>query len=190
MKLINKKTGQIGNFILNEDRFVCTDLALVPVYYSLAELNEDWEDYEEPEKLGWLKWHEDYWYIKDDGAAIDDYWHRSNDEATRRRFAIGNIFGTDIDAMEAVEKLKAWKRLRDAGFKFYTKWTSSKPDGYYYLVDLHAKIDPCPKDTEFMKDLDLLFENEFVEPAKEPAEKLDYPPLFEDSEDDDNGGDV
>jgi len=51
MRLRNKKTGQEGNFIINEDHFECTDLEYVPEYRSLAELNEEWEDYKPKEPL-------------------------------------------------------------------------------------------------------------------------------------------
>lgn len=51
MKLKNKKTGQEGNFIINEDHFECTDLEYVPEYRSLAELNAEWEDYKPAEPL-------------------------------------------------------------------------------------------------------------------------------------------
>ena len=50
MKLINKKTGEIGKILkqLSEDNQleVITDNKLY-VVKSLAELNEEWEDYEE-----------------------------------------------------------------------------------------------------------------------------------------------
>lgn len=51
MKLRNKETGQEGNFIINKDHFECSDLEYVPKYSSLAELNEEWEDYEPAEPL-------------------------------------------------------------------------------------------------------------------------------------------
>lgn len=51
MKLRNKKTGQEGNFIINKDHFECVDLEYVPEYKSLAELNEEWEDYKPVEPL-------------------------------------------------------------------------------------------------------------------------------------------
>ena len=51
MKLINKKTGQVGNFIINKDHFECVDLDCVPLYFSLSELLEEWEDYEQKEPL-------------------------------------------------------------------------------------------------------------------------------------------
>ena len=51
MKLRNKRTGQEGNFIINKDHFECADLEYVPKYRSLAELNEEWEDYKPAEPL-------------------------------------------------------------------------------------------------------------------------------------------
>lgn len=50
MKLRNKKTGQIGNFIINEDHFECVDLEYVPEYRNLTELNAEWEDVSEEPK--------------------------------------------------------------------------------------------------------------------------------------------
>ena len=76
------------------------------IYNSLAELTEEWEDYEEKG-----------WYITENGEVREN---RSagivEDESEYRE--IGNYFGTKEDAEKAVEKLKAWKRLKDAGFKF------------------------------------------------------------------------
>ena len=51
MQLRNKRTGQEGNFIINKDHFECADLEYVPKYRSLAELNEEWEDYKPAEPL-------------------------------------------------------------------------------------------------------------------------------------------
>lgn len=43
MNLRNKTTGQIGNFVIVGDYFVCTDLITVPDIRTVAELNEEWE---------------------------------------------------------------------------------------------------------------------------------------------------
>ena len=51
MRLKNKKTGQEGNFIINKDHFECVDLDCVPLYSSLSELINEWEDYEPKEPL-------------------------------------------------------------------------------------------------------------------------------------------
>lgn len=51
MRLRNKKTGQEGNFIINKDHFECVDLDCVPIYSSLSELINEWEDYKPAEPL-------------------------------------------------------------------------------------------------------------------------------------------
>ena len=51
MKLRNKNTGQEGNFIINKDHFECVDLDCVPLYSSLSELINEWEDYKPAEPL-------------------------------------------------------------------------------------------------------------------------------------------
>ena len=96
MKLRNKKTGEIETacpiYVQN-----CGE------YSSLAELNEEWEDYEEPKE---------YWYIRYDGC-ITITCGGADDDMKQ----IGNYFETKEEAEKAVEKLKAWKRLKDKGFK-------------------------------------------------------------------------
>ena len=47
----NKKTGQEGDFIINEDHFECVDLDYVPLYFSLSELLDEWGDYAPTEPL-------------------------------------------------------------------------------------------------------------------------------------------
>ena len=51
MRLRNKKTGQEGNFIINKDHFECVDLDCAPLYFSLSELLDEWEDYALKEPL-------------------------------------------------------------------------------------------------------------------------------------------
>ena len=109
MRLKNKKTGAIykiedidlGN---NQDGIWLG----MTKYTSLAELNEEWEDYEEPKV---------FYYIKSNGYILKD-----NDTITKD-FAddlesIGNYFKTKEEAEQAVESLMAWKRLKDKGFRF------------------------------------------------------------------------
>ena len=52
MKLRNKKTDKVYelNFLVNGDPAITKDGEIVAIYTSLAELNEEWEDYEEPKK--------------------------------------------------------------------------------------------------------------------------------------------
>lgn len=99
MRLRNKKTGEIA------------DKSLFINYNSLSELNEEWEDYEPEEP-------KEYWYI-DWTPEIGAYHTRDVDsDADERQKEIGNYFETKEEADKAVEKLKAWKRLKDKGFKF------------------------------------------------------------------------
>ena len=123
MKLRNKKTGETG-YYLHTHRDHKTGVLKVAVlkdgvpfsefkphepiydYNSLAELNEEWEDYEEPKE---------YWYIDDAGVIQIDQVLSSE---INMRKSIGNYFETKEEAEKAVEKLKAWKRLKEKGFKF------------------------------------------------------------------------
>lgn len=94
MKLRNKKTGEIVE---------ATDFNIISDYASLAELNEEWEDYEEH-----------YWYVFAN-AVMYGY---KGDVLEDNFKETGNYFETKEQAEKAVEKLKAWKRLKDKGFKF------------------------------------------------------------------------
>ena len=96
MKLRNKKTGEINLGDLHLDDF-----------NSLAELNAEWEDYEEPKE---------YWYIDYDGGILCGEF--DNSSAEKMMISMGNHFGSLEEAERAVEKLKAFKRLRDKGFRF------------------------------------------------------------------------
>lgn len=112
MKLRNKKTGEIielltkPSFVKRNDDYLQSE---VNTFNSLAELNQKWEDYEEPKE---------YWYIGDGGEVygFSDYYLDTEIEETHRK--IGNLFETKEEAEKAVEKLKAWKRLKDKGFRF------------------------------------------------------------------------
>lgn len=76
-------------------------------YSSLAELNDEWEDYEEPKGKHWYmtSWGE-VWQYGDD--PLHEEW----------RIILGNDFETKEEAEKAVQKLRAWKRLKDKGFRF------------------------------------------------------------------------
>ena len=126
MKLRNKKTGEIvdvesighadslkGKFGYQVtlswkiDEHLCT----CKTYNSLAELNEEWEDYEEPKE---------WWFIDCTGSIKHGdglFTEKSYIEGIKE---IGNYFETEEEAEKAVEKLKAWKRLKDNGFKVET----------------------------------------------------------------------
>ena len=131
MKIRNKKTGRTVTLWNNSDgSFPDT----------IKELAEEWEDYEEPKE---------YWYIESDGT-VDSY--ESHLFPSEERYKqIGNYFETKEEAEQTVEKLKAWKRLKDKGFRFVGH--SSTADGVHtieYTFDGNIPVEP----------LDLLFGGE------------------------------
>lgn len=117
-------------------------------YNSLAELNEEWEDYQESKK---------YWFITDCGEVEID----NNDgvDIDKQRKSIGNYFETKEEAEKAVEKLKAWKRLKDKGLRF-KGWTID--DGLRISICTNADEDDIYDDDKrrIKPDLDLLFGGE------------------------------
>ena len=149
MKLRNKRTGEIGiiNYFDNQS------IVIYPidenwnakgdkkyVYHSIAELNEEWEDYEEPKGC---------WIINTLG--IVEYTHFRNGAEPELLKEFGNYFETKEEAEKAVEKLKALTEAKKDGLKI---------KGYYYnhedLVIL-ADIGKCNKltlDTLFGKEID------------------------------------
>lgn len=160
MKLRNKKTGEIGNLLPWVDYKTKKEMSHFAVmldnrskeplsYNSLAELNEEWEDYEEPET---------YYYISDctniesltndHGYNLsEEIWHK----AIERRKEIGNYFETREEAEKAVEKLKAWKRLKDKGFRF-TGFSGGRTI-IEFTFDNYCSGEP----SSAFDDLDLLF---------------------------------
>lgn len=129
MKLRNKKTGEI---IETGDRFL--HMQGKYLYTSLAELNTEWEDYEEPKK---------YWFINPCGEVVSFYEEDENPADTKASKAIGDYFDTREEAEKVVEKLRAWKVLKDMGFKIvgiryrdnknYIEWSISQKarDDYF-----------------------------------------------------------
>ena len=149
MKLRNKKTGEIGELHFEPNKeyhftVATEDPADMMIFKTLAELNKEWEDYEED------SW---YWYIGDGGDIHKSrtiYKLKHEDEASKE---IGNYFETQEEANKAVEKLKAWKRLKDRGFKF------DKVSGCWieYTIKSFDSEEECE---QAHKDLDLLFGGE------------------------------
>ena len=147
MKLRNKKTGEIVS--LEGELLFDNKVRLLKQYNSLAELNEEWEDVpEEPSKT--------IWQIKDSGELQDFEEDVFSDGYIESSKSIGNHFETKEEAEKAVEKLKAWKRLKDNGFKFQF-WTSEySGDKISFFIDW---INADSK-KEIEDDLDLLFGGE------------------------------
>lgn len=115
-------------------------------YDTLERLHDDWEDAPEPKG---------YWYIRDDGSGVGfsplDY-----SSVAHRRLIIGNYFESEEEAKRAVEKLKAWQRLKDKGIEFYG-WRRNQTGTYDLLARWEDRI---PRSYEIKIDLDLLFGGE------------------------------
>lgn len=129
MRLKNKKTGEIKDIdirLLGTEPDMFVD--------SIAELNEDWEDYEEEPK--------EYYAIDLQGDIIRWARHSWDEKTTNKIKEIGNYFETEEEAEKAVERLRAWKRLKDKGFRF--KDYKRKFDGFRRVdgsVFIEAELD-------------------------------------------------
>lgn len=139
MKLRNKKTGEIID--LTTKRLNINSGSKNYGFNSLAELNEEWEDYEEPKE---------YWWISPVDTEIEHCVEVVGDEMDKYNKEIGNYFKTKEEAEKAVEKLKAWKRLKGKGLKCF----NNKIIGEYGNISYRLTY-PITGAEE--KDLNLLF---------------------------------
>lgn len=140
MKLRNKKTGEIGwlyEHSLVQDIIIVYDVkGIVGKYTSLAELNEEWEDYEEPKSINEID------VVLD---AIGEYCNNHS------------YYSGDLEKIKILntveEKLKAFKRLKDNGMIKYSFHREKRGiDLDFYTLTILA---PRDKDS-----LDLLFGGE------------------------------
>ena len=151
MKLRNKKTGEIGKLhcdmnVSPAKYGVFEDAGIRGHYWeynSLAELNEEWEDYEDPKTI----------FFINPGGSIDSI-TSIEDEELAELSDIGNSFETYEEAEKAVEKLKTWKRLKDRGFEF--EWVDKNTGSIKFaFFNREGKITK-----EMWQDIDLLFGGE------------------------------
>ena len=156
MKLKHKRTGKIGILIVDGAYKFVTNFAVeddemnrLGEYNSLAELNEEWEDYKEPKK------HCSITQFGDVVDEVDGYMSETIDEMKE----IGNYFETEEEAEEAVRKLKAWKRLKDGGITF-KNWTINQTGTIDCFATCGDNIPPSRKNPTLLDDLDLLFGGE------------------------------
>lgn len=143
MKLRNKKTGEIGTLIVDGAYKFVTNFAVeddegnrLGEYNSLAELNEEWEDYEEEPK--------DIFWIDNEGTVCGpgiDY----SGTLFEKNKGIGNYFKTKEEAEKVVEKLKAWKRLKDKGLEINDCVVIDDKEirlyGYYSIAGIEEDLD-------------------------------------------------
>lgn len=110
MKLKNKKTGEIATLTLSsngEELLLMKNDEMITCEVKLSDL-EEWEDATEEPK--------EYWYIDYDGGIL--LGEEDNSSAEKMMISMGNHFDSLEEVEKAVEKLKAWKRLKDKGFRF------------------------------------------------------------------------
>ena len=145
MKLKNKKTGEIKECVV-----IPVDSNGYPNEYqvfekgeSLAELNEEWEDYEEPKTFWAISW----------AGEPEEYDAKNTPEELKNMAKqIGNYFETEEEAELAVRKLKAWKRLKDNGLKAF----SSKICGDDFVVNF--KLTNHTDYSQSIDDFDCIFD--------------------------------
>ena len=101
------------------------------------------------------------YYLSDsNGSIYDSVW--SNDYIDRSRSEIGNCFESREEAEKAVEKLKAWKRLKDSGLKF-KDWNKSNYDRTFCI---NAEVEHDVEAFEFFKDLRVALDMEISDEAQ------------------------
>lgn len=142
MRLKNKKTGEIKECVV-----IPVDSNGYPNEYqvfekgeSLAELNEEWCDYEEPEEF----------YIVEHRGTVGSRF-RTGAEYEEKFKEIGNYFETKEEAEKAVGKLKAWKRVkrdlvslnwqreRDGSFSVWGEFKTGNTLRADVYLDIHSK---------------------------------------------------
>lgn len=149
MKLRNKKTGEVAMAEITSDRLFLwfeDGRREVQNFDSLKDL-EEWEDYKDQKPY--------YWFIAGRGAI--EYERDEDTTLDRGHKEMGNYFATREEAELAVEKLKAWKRLKDGGITF-KNWTINQTGTIDVFATWGDNIPPSRKDPTLLEDLDLLFE--------------------------------
>jgi len=163
MKLRNKKTDEVKEVIVGGypvsgktkiweiSEMDCNEESgykSLGTYNSLAELNAEWEDAPEEPK--------DFWYIRCNGAV------KQNGESSLEKHhidehkEIGNYFLSQEEAEKAVEKLKAWKRLEEKGFRF--DGHDDRDRGQLGDIVIYAEMPTFGYDDDSTRDdIDLLF---------------------------------
>lgn len=143
MKLKNKNTGEIGVMSVNDNSpAIYVYSRENKIYYSLAELYEEWEDYEAQKSIWFVDWL----------GRVQSVTTEQKESRSKRMAEIGNYFKTKEEAELALKKLNAWKRLKDAGFKF-NEWEES------VHKDANIAYFTMPEG-DVIEDLDLLFGGE------------------------------
>ena len=139
MKLRIKETGEV----LEDVKIIDTTLHKIVIQYlddgilrectikNISDI-EEVKDYEEPKKKYWfISWYGEIDDETDDGFEVD-----------KKCKQIGNYFETLEEAEQAVEKLKAWKRLKDTYFVSFDLDFVKNTISFTYRIDgtLHSAV--------------------------------------------------
>ena len=158
MKLRNKKTGEIiethsifenafGNIRIRKKGEAVVSYPYE--YNSLTELNAEWEDApEEPSR---------HWFIS--GTRVYEE-NGYSYEAIADLESVGNHFKTKEEAERAIEKLKAWKRLKDKGFRFILDGETEMPMFIYSGANGEKCLTSAEESKQCRDDIQLLFGGE------------------------------
>lgn len=144
------KAGEV--FYLSDAGNLFRESDNVPVYgWTIIDKNPniltDWFE-EINESTRWKpEIDEEYYCLGSDGSVMNDEWVGLSIDSDR--FDIGNCFKTKEEAEKAVEKLKAWKRLKDSGLKF-KDWNKINYDKTFCI---NAEIEHDVVAFDFSKDL-------------------------------------
>lgn len=143
----------------------CRGISYVIVHKDQLEKNPniltDWFE-EVNESTRWKpETEQKYYYADSDGSVDSDIWcdYSAIDDD---RFDIGNCFKTEEEAEKAVEKLKAWKRLKDSGLKF-KDWNKINYDRTFCI---NAEIEHDVVAFDFFKDLRVALDMEISDEAQ------------------------
>ena len=119
----------------------------------------DW--FEEIKPTRWKpEMDEEYYRLSSDGSVMNDEWVGLSIDSDR--FDIGNCFQTEEEAEKVVERLKAWKRLKDSGLKF-KDWNKSNYDKTFCI---NAEVEHDVEAFEFFKDLRVALDMEISDEAQ------------------------
>ena len=149
--------SDMGNLIRESDNVAAYSWPTIDKFPNIL---TDWfEEINEPTRWKPEMDQEYYRLGSDSSVNVDEWCDLSID---RNRLEIGNCFQTEEEAEKAVEKLKAWKRLKDSGLKF-KDWNKSNYDRTFCI---NAEVEHDVVAFEFFKDLRVALDMEISDEAQ------------------------
>lgn len=101
-----------------------------------------------------------YYFLDSNGYVYNNIW--ADDSVDHGRLKIGNYFESREEAEKAVERLKAWERLKGAGLKF-KDWNKSNYDRTFCI---NTEVGHDVVASEFFKDLRVALDMEISDEAQ------------------------